>query len=149
MFNKNKAKDKVETPSAAKVNNSSLSMEFSTDLKSIFGGGVAYDINIEPSFKPKNFEEDSETMEKVVAIIVDAKKLIAQTYKKNGEGYRQMFLGVESALANLRRLVASGAIGGKAILALSTDINQLDRALNTIRIFDKGTRITRANFQRP
>jgi len=147
MFGKKKEKEKTVEP-PANSNTSSVTMECATELASIFGG-YAYNIHTTVSFKPGDFtKEDAEIMEKVTGIIVGAKKRIAQTYEKNGEGYRQMFIEAESALSNLRRLIASGALSGKAITALGTDIQQIDRALNTIRIYDNGKRLTRASFQK-
>ena len=151
MFGKKKDKNK---PAAAESVNSNISsksgitMECATELSSIFGG-YAYNIDIKISFKPDDFsEENTEIFETVKGIIIGAKTIIVQTYKKGGEGYQRMFIDAESALVNLRRLVAGGVLSGKAIKAIGLDIQQIDKALNTIRINDKGKRITRASFQK-
>ena len=149
MFKKKKDINKTATPSPAQPQNqnAALSMECATELSSIFGG-YAYNVDIKVSFKPDDFsEENSEIFETVKGIVMGAKTIIVQTYKKGGEGYQRMFVESENALINLRKLVAGGVLSGKAIMALGADIQQIDRALNAIRITDKGKRITRASFQ--
>jgi hypothetical protein len=149
MFKKKKANavkpeaGKPDSPVAS--SSSSVTMECGTPLSMIMGG-YSYDLLTTASFRAEKFPDDNpQLLSTLDSYIVNAKTKIKETYSKNGIGYAEMFKTGETTLKAVREAIL--VLTPSAVREISKDTDMIDKALNTITIYDNGKRIKRNNLK--